>query len=247
MLIDNFEEVEDFMRFQFEKGLFFKFEALVRNTDGNNELYEEGYSNTNKNILIKSWYIDSPEYYERAKKEMITLCNMTGARLYMTCDIKSCKKLIQTIVKEVNDMVLATLQGSEFGVKKLNKMFSHCTSVVASSEPSKKTLMFDVDTKDERALQIVRNYLNWKSNLCVRNHVDGFKYIILNTVKGYHVVATRKFDSSDWTEYATEGLFHVLSDKRSDERRVWVDENVSLKANQLCLVYANKEDKENER
>ena len=125
VLIDNFEEIEDFMRFQFEDGLFFKFEALVRNTDGSNDLYEEGYSNTNKNILIKSWYIDSPEYYVRAKKEMITLCNMTGARLYMTCDAKSNKKLIQTIVKEVNDMVLATLQGSVFGVKKLNKLFSH--------------------------------------------------------------------------------------------------------------------------
>ena len=239
MLIDNFEEVEDFMRFQFEKGLFFKFEALVRNTDGNNELYEEGYSNTNKNILIKSWYIDSPEYYERAKKEMITLCNMTGARLYMTCDIKSCKKLIQTIVKEVNDMVLATLQGSEFGIKKLNKLFSHCTSVVHSSEPSKKTLMFDIDVKDENILKVVQDYLNWKSNLCVRNHVDGFYYVILDTVKGWHVIATKKFDSSDWLDFAVEETYHILADKESSARRVWVNENMSLKVNQLCLVYMN--------
>ena len=92
MSINNFPVIEQFL--EFEQGTFYKFELLVRNTDGNNPLYQEGYSNTNKNILIKSWYVDSKEYYEKIKHEMINLSNLTGARLYMTLDRKSNLKLV---------------------------------------------------------------------------------------------------------------------------------------------------------
>lgn len=237
MLIDNFEEIEDFIKF--EKGTFYKFEALVRNTDGSNDLYEDGYSNTNKNILIKSWYIDSLEYYQRAKKEMKVLCNMTGARLYMTCDRKSVKKFIQTLISEVGKIAVGTIQGTEYAIKTLSKLFASVTSKVESSDSSMKTLMFDIDTKDERVLKMVQDYLNWKSNLCVRNHVEGFYYVILDTVKGWHVIATKKFDSSDWLDFAEERTFSILRDKKSYERRAWCEENISMKPNQLCLVYTN--------
>ena len=38
-MIDNFKTIENFM--QFEEGTFYKFELLVRNTDGENELFPE--------------------------------------------------------------------------------------------------------------------------------------------------------------------------------------------------------------
>ena len=67
MPISNFKVIDSFL--QFEQGFFYKFELLVRNTDGENELFPERCSNTNRNILIKSWYIDSKEYYEKIKHE----------------------------------------------------------------------------------------------------------------------------------------------------------------------------------
>lgn len=237
MLIDNFEQIENFI--EFENGYFYKFEALVRNTDGENTLYEDGYSNTNKNILIKSWFVDTQEYYNKIKNEMIELCNLTGARLYMTCDRKSVKNFIKTLIKEVADITVNTLQGTDYSIKSLSRLFASITSKVESSDSKNKTLMFDIDIKDERILKVVQDYLNWKYNLCVRNHIEGMKYVILNTKKGWHVVSTKKFDCSDWTEYAVEGTYHILTDKEASARRVWVNENVSLKANQLCLVYMN--------
>ena len=51
-MIDNFKVIDTFL--QFEEGTFYKFELLVRNTDGENELFPERCSNTNRNILIKS-------------------------------------------------------------------------------------------------------------------------------------------------------------------------------------------------
>ena len=77
-MIDNFKTIEKFLKF--EEGTFYKFELLIRNTDGNNVLYENAYSNTNKNILIKSWYVDNNEYLQKIKNEMITMANLTGAR-----------------------------------------------------------------------------------------------------------------------------------------------------------------------
>ena len=52
MPISNFKVIDSFL--QFEQGFFYKFELLVRNTDGRNPLFQEGYSNTNKNILINN-------------------------------------------------------------------------------------------------------------------------------------------------------------------------------------------------
>ena len=49
-MINNFSIIDNFL--QFEDGTFYKFELLVRNTDGNNILYQKGYSETNKNIFF---------------------------------------------------------------------------------------------------------------------------------------------------------------------------------------------------
>ena len=70
-MIDNFKVIDKFL--QFEEGTFYKFELLVRNTDGKNILFPERVSNTNRNILIKSWYVDTKDYYEKIKHEMIII------------------------------------------------------------------------------------------------------------------------------------------------------------------------------
>ena len=121
MPINNFKVIDNFL--QFEQGFFYKFELLVRNTDGNNPLYQEGYFNTNKNILIKSWYIDTKEYYEKVKHEMITLADITGARLYVTLDRKDNVKLCQSLIKSYTDSLVAIVNKQSPSIKKLSKIF----------------------------------------------------------------------------------------------------------------------------
>lgn len=205
-MIDNIETIENFM--QCEQGSFYKFLLMVRNTDGENVLYTDGMSNSKKNLLIKEWYVDSLDRYYKIKHEMITLANLTGARLYMVLDRKSNLKLIQELAHAYIDMLSDLVQGKIIGIKGLSKVFASLTQKVETSDKAYKTLMFDVDTKDEATLNKVKDYVASKGQPCY----------ILNTKKGYHVVCFRKFDHKDWKEKIDK-------------------EDVSVKDNDMGLVY----------
>ena len=236
-MIDNFAVIENFM--QFEKGTFYKFECLVRNTDGENILYEEGFSKTNKNILVKSWYVDNAEYYNKIKQEMIKMCNLTGARLYITLDRKSNVKLVQELIHALTDTLCDMIQGKEIGIKSLSKIFASKTSVKETSDKKFKTIMFDIDTKDVDTLDCIQLYIENK----------GQKPYILETKKGYHVFCYRKFDICKWQQESIDIWVDYCKDNCTLEQvqslTHSIKEYVSVKDNELGLVYhptARKED-----
>lgn len=222
-MINNFSEIENFMKFK--PGCFYKFECLIRNTDGANILYEEGFSKTNKNILVKSWYVDNKEYYEKIKPEMVKMCNLTGARLYITLDRKSNLKLVQELSHALTDTLCDMIQGKEIGIKSLSKMFASKTSVKESSDKSGRTLMWDVDTKDSSVLNSIQDYIHSQNQISY----------ILTTKKGYHVFCFRKFDHSKWLNYCQEkyNLYRKELHLNYDE----IQQYVSVKDNELGLVY----------
>lgn len=222
-MIDNFNVIENFM--QFEKGTFYKFECLVRNTDGENILYEEGFSKTNKNILVKSWYVDNLEYYSKIKQEMIKMCNLTGARLYITLDRKNNIKLVQELIHGLTDTLCDMIQGKEIGIKSLSKMFASKTSVKETSDKKTKTIMFDVDTKDNRYLNAICEYIKYKKQ----------EPFILETKKGYHVFCYKKFDHSDWLAICNANLTYFMDNPEQEYKHI--EEYVSVKDNQLGLIY----------
>ena len=225
--IDNFEQIEQFM--EFEEGTFYKFELLVRNTDGENELFPERSSNTNRNILIKSWYVDNFEYYKKIKHEMITLANLTGARLYMTLDRKDNVKLVQSLIHSFTDTLCAICKGQKPSIKNISKTFASETSKVENSSKTTKTLMWDVDTDDDRVMKSVVNYIIEKQ--VVPN--------LLGTKKGYHVFCYRKFNHKDWLDGCYRNYIALQRYGFKDEP-MGKDEYkklVSVKENELGLVY----------
>ena len=232
-MIDNFNIIDNFL--QFEEGTFYKFELLVRNTDGENILFPERVSNTNRNILIKSWYVDTKDYYEKIKHEMVTLSNLTGARLYVTLDRKDNVKLCQSLIKAYTDDLVAIVNSQKPSIKSISKTFASETSKVENSSKSTKTIMFDVDRKDEDVLRAINDY--------IIEH--GQKPYVLNTKKGYHIFCYRKFDIRDWQQYC---ITYFLEDKTpnmgrtlsSEEQKYYIQffkEVVSVKENELGLVY----------
>ena len=231
-MIDNFKVIDNFL--QFEEGTFYKFELLVRNTDGENILFPERVSNTNRNILIKSWYVDTREYYEKIKHEMVTLSNLTGARLYVTLDRKDNVKLVNSLLHSLSDTLTAICIGQKPSIKNITKVIASETSKVENSSKSTKTIMFDVDTKDKDALRAINDY--------IIEH--GQKPYVLNTKKGYHIFCYRKFDIRDWQQYC---ITYFLEDKEPEERCLSPEEEekytkffkeaVSVKENELGLVY----------
>lgn len=236
-MIDNFKVIDNFL--QFEDGTFYKFELLVRNTDGNNILYQDGYSETNKNILIKSWYVDNQDCYDKVKHEMITMADLTGARLYVTLDRKDNVKLVQSLIHAFTDTLCAIVKGQTPSIKNIAKTFASETSKVENSNKSTKTLMFDVDTKDIGIKQLIEGYIKSK----------GQQPYVLNTKKGYHIFCFRKFDNSGWQremENAIELEQQELEPMYNSLALHCFKNYVSVKENELGLVYHPEKEIENE-
>lgn len=180
-MIDNFQTIEDNL-LQFKEGSYYKFEALVRNTDGNNELYFEGASNTNKNILIKTWWIESEERYVRMKNEMKTLCDMTGARLYVLLDRKNYKKTLVGLAKISNDLLIDyyVSGNTEPPLSAIQKIPGTASSRSEASDRETRMWMFDIDCNDFELLRTIQS-------VCYPH-----KYFTLSTNKGYHVCVPKK-------------------------------------------------------
>lgn len=226
-MINNFNVIDNFL--QFEEGTFYKFELLVRNTDGGNILYQDGYSATNKNILVKSWYVDNKDYYEKIKHEMVTMSDLTGARLYVTLDRKDNVKLVQNLIHAFTDTLCAIVKGQTPSIKNISKTFASETSKVENSSKSTKTLMFDVDTKEETVRKVVCDYIESEHQVP----------LVLETKKGYHIFCFRKFNHANWLEFCfsnylrdTDCLSPRLIYTKSEFKNT-----VSVKENELGLVY----------
>ena len=227
-MINNFPVIDSFL--QFEEGAFYKFELLVRNTDGDNVLFPEGCSNTNKNILIKSWYVDTKDYYEKIKHEMITLANITGARLYVTLDRKHNVKLVQNLLHSFTDTLCIMIAGQKPGIKSISKTFASETSKVENSSKNTKTIMFDVDTKEGIVLKAIICY--------IRNNKQ-VPYI-LETKKGYHVFCYKKFEWFNWQQNIIDAFHKTYTGNKISDLELLthlVTEKVSVKQNELGLVY----------
>lgn len=229
-MLSNFKEIEKFL--DFEKGYFYKFECLVRNTDGENPLYYEGMSNSGKNLLIKNWYVDTKEYYEKIKHEMMTLCDMTGGRLYLTLDRKSNKKLLQELVKSITNKYIDYTNGCETTIKSISKLFTSKTSLKEVSDKEHKTVMFDIDTKDNVVLECIKFF--------VLN--NGLVPYILETKKGYHLFCYRKdLNLDNWLVNASDlfirTFFTALNTDLVENLVHELTENVTVNSNQLGLIY----------
>lgn len=222
-MINNFNEIEKFI--EFKKGSFYKFECIIRNTDGDNPLYRQDSSNTNKNILIKSWWVDSQEYYDKVKHEMIELCNMTGARLYMTLDRKSLIKLLrETITGMITSITDFSLLNNELpSAKKICKLLNSKSSVLETSDKTSKTIMFDIDDKNKDLLELCTTFIGRK----------GQTPFVLETKKGWHVFCYKKFDTSS--------IMHEIT-TWANAYNCYIHNNdiynyISCNSNQLGLVY----------
>ena len=234
-MIDNTKELEQFIDLD-DSGIFYKFEAIIRNTDGPNPIT---ILRQKDNLLIKSWFVDNKTYLNKVLPEMKAICDVTGARLYMTCDRKTIKNLVNTLFTKISDIIKNLLNNTQYSARTLHHLFNSCTSLVNSSEHSHKTIMFDVDTNDEQIKEAVVKYIE-------QNKQTPY---IFNSKKGYHIVCFKKFNSTNWKEDMAklitpsitqsneewnEGTKHVFIEK--------VEANISMQDNALLLVYHPEKD-----
>lgn len=227
-MINNFDTIDKFLNF--EEGYFYKFEALIRNTDGESDLCPD-----NKSNLIKSWYIDNEGYYNSCKKEMIELCNLTGARLYVTLDRKENKKLVIKMFTIIGNIMKNYIYGSIPSLKTIVKMINSCSSFIEVSEHKSRTIMFDIDIKNNILIDSLAKYIQ----------KNGQKPYVLKTKKGCHLFCYKKFDSSNWEQDSLQLFYEIYKPQIKlvdlENLTKLLRENVTMRSNQLGLVYMGRE------
>lgn len=260
MLINNFNNLEQFL--EFEPGTYYKFVALVRAKDFNSGNYTP-VLNTNERgeIFVRQWFVDSKEALEKYELDMINLCTVTKARLYVTTDRKSTTKTILAMQDQLNGYVrqLISNPNAPVSIRKLSK-FSASASQLAECSSGPKYWLIDIDGNglDESIQYRVM------VGLCdYFKHIFFPKKVIENpTPNGFHLLVRRNFDIvshiNDFlggkdikcsitgapSKQAEELIIQSLPEYANNARE-WIKkyrDNWTLKENALTLVYMNFDD-----
>lgn len=217
-----------------DKPCYYKFCIIVRNKDGKSPLINS--SSNSGETMIKSWFVDSMEYYNKVKPEMIALAEHTRGRLYMALDRKDTHKTILQLFTEISEIMKRIIFGDTTVPKRLNKIVNSVSSNVLCSEKTGKTLMYDIDCKDMSVLNGVIAY--------VLDYVQ--TVTTLETKNGYHVVVRKCFPiTNNWQEEVSD---FAISYAKLENPKLTVEESLDIinkvkdirvQQNQLGLVYFN--------
>lgn len=227
-MIDNFNIIEEKL-LNFTKGDYYKFEAIIRNKDGENRLA------TNPNSTsIKFWLIDSKESYDKLKPIMKEFCNITKARLYITLDKKSIKKTFVNTLKTLTETIGDIIYGSEYSVNKLNKIIASETSkkenTANNTDNKTRTWLLDIDSREDYIEKGVKKF-------CDNNYI-----CTLNTPNGYHIVSKKNFGKDRFKDCLETFLLQNWANKYLETKSILNLVNEALrvteiKENALGLVY----------
>ena len=228
LIVDNFDKVKNVV--QWNPCLsYYKFVALIRTKD-----YKDGdmpvlVHKEKQEVFVRQWLVDNEEMFENVKNDMKTVTEMFRCRLYMTLDRMSTIKTLLSLRENVNkqlDQFLFT-EKPQVSVRMFNKMISSATQLAESSDKECRRWMFDVDTKDEAVLSVVKK-------LCGEHYIETFE-----TKNGFHVVANKKFDANTCLQVVkNRGSYKYLdlSQFSVEESELLKNSEVEAKSNSLILV-----------
>lgn len=177
---DNFLTIEkNLLRFQ--AGSYYRFDAMLRNTDDNSAFFSANTSNSRKNVLLHSWWVCDLDSYTSRKPEMKAFCDLTGARLYVHLDRKSFRRTLVNINKISYELMLNSYVNghNDPELSAIYKIRDSASSQKDASDKDCRMWMFDVDSDDYVLLAHIQN-------LCYPHD-----FFTLRTVKGYHVCAMK--------------------------------------------------------
>lgn len=178
MEINNFNHIASYLKFEPE--WFYFIQVIKRRKDQN------GAMNADSRV-IKLYFVDSINSYDFYKKEIIELCNTFNARAYIHMTPRSMKAITGYCAKElVNSMI----EGNYKRFK--NVVGTACGDTFISKQ---KTFLVDIDTKDIKVIQKIRNFIE---NSCKPFMESENKVITtIPTLNGVHLIC-KPFDISDF-------------------------------------------------
>lgn len=196
---------------------FFKFEALVRTKDDPENVFIQQHKGS---FLVHSWVVKTLNQYDKYIDEMVKLCDLTGARLYVNLDQKSTEKLVIDLADSSMSLIKQMLRNNQISTKNTFNLLNSITSRNTTSIHDTRKYLFDVDSKDVKVLSQTLNLITANNSIerCM---------VVLDSPNGWHVVVDR-FNLEDIRE------------------KLDLMEDVEVKDNALTVVYFNKEEKVDE-
>lgn len=196
---------------------FFKFEALVRTKDDPENVFIQQHKGS---FLVHSWVVKTLNQYDKYIDEMVKLCDLTGARLYVNLDQKSTEKLVIDLADSSMSLIKQMLRNNQISTKNTFNLLNSITSRGTTSIHDTRKYLFDVDSKDVKVLSQTLNLITANNSIerCM---------VVLDSPNGWHVVVDR---------FNLEDIREKLNSM----------EDVEVKDNALTVVYFNKEEKVDE-
>ncbi len=171
-MINNLEHIKPLLNFTNE-GDFYMLYIFKRKKD-----QPEGERDNHQSVrTIKTYCIDSIEYLEKRYDEIIQLCEMFKARVYIHIQKQNHKDVSL-------DMMMALAQKIRDGQHNQKNLFD---SVVGQMKTYEKRWIVDLDTTDENEVVRMTKVIN-----VTRPEGDKVEAII-PTKNGYHFI-TKRFD-----------------------------------------------------
>lgn len=209
-IINNFDKLWEFLKFP--PNTYYKFQVIKRKKDG------EDVKKSSK--LIKSYLVDNLGKIETLQPEMIKLCQIFNARLYVSLDrgniIKALFNIKQYIDTQLQDCLFS--KEKELSASVINRAIESSTDQQTSK--NYKLWLVDIDTKDGQILYKIKDTLPFS-----------FYLATLETKNGYHLIYERKFDMG---AYFQKDFNWEINGKKL----------VEYKENANTLVYMEYEDEQ---
>ena len=235
VLVNNFEQIEATLAFK--KNTFYKFMIIVRNKDGRTPLIAK--EAPSGETTIKQWYVDSEEYYNKVKPEMIALADATRGRLYMCIERKNTYRMLMLLLDKINAIIKEALMSPNASPKRLNKIVNGITSEKLCTDKDCKTWMYDIDDADETGYirNALRRYLTESCGVSPEN------IQVMKSVSGWHVITPRKHEiKENWHIELLNYICLEYKGKLTIEEAVDIIPiigDIKVQPNQLCIAYFN--------
>lgn len=226
MTIDNFAAIRSHLRFD-NPGDIYVVHIMIRGKDIGDEQKKIFREDHQSGLLVKTYYIDSLEYFDKKRPAMIDLANQNKARVYFTMTRKNritCNRIIlKKLVDEVDNP---------------NVRYDHLirSAVCGCHISDYKWWTLDVDNDTEiTKVRLTENLAIVDDKIRL---IDIKDKLIIKMAELVDETGTRS--GSEIFEVPTKNGCHVMTPPFNRSKLVWLGDN--LKADAMTLAYFQWED-----
>ena len=188
MEINNFEYIKPLLKFGTDA--FYLIQIMQRSKDEGNE----GKPGTR---VIRSYYVNTEEYFDSHEEEIKKLCRIFNARAYIRLNPSSWRVCCLKSLGEISRLI----ENEQYHC--LKSVIDGLAGQYSAGKEYQKTWIVDIDTKDN---EYVRNVLNVIDTKC--EPLGGKLVCVLETKNGCHLITT-PFNIAEFRKYYSEAELQV--------------------------------------